>query len=150
MDTGIKRLANRPGADRSGSIAVLATSATIWIGSLAGVSPQALEGQDSGAQAQVPAAAEVNDELLDVAARLHVQVTGLQAAFVEELARYHDPGEQAAARERFSARMEEVLEAHGMTAADYERVLFVIGTDGEKRTRFDEMLDRIRSEKDGA
>ena len=146
----MRRLGKRPGADRSGSIAVLATSATIWIGSLAGVSPGALEGQDTGAQAQVPPTAWLDDELLGVAARLHFQVTGLQEAFVEELARYHDPGEQAAAKERFSARMEEILEAHGMTAAQYERILFVIGTDEEKRTRFDEMLDRIRSREDGA
>ena len=145
----MRRLAKRPGAERSGSIAVLATSATIWIGSLAGVSPQALEGQDPGAQAQVPPTASVDDELLDVAARVHLEVTGLQKAFIEELARYHDAGEQAAARERFSARMEEILEAHGMTAAQYERILFIIGTDEETRTRFDEMLDRIRASEDG-
>ncbi len=145
----MRRLANRPGPDRSGSIVVLATSATIWIASLAGVSPQALEAQDAGAQAQAPPTASVDDELLDVAARVHFQVTGLQQAFVEELARFHDAGEKAAARARFSARMEEILGAHEMTAAQYELVLFVIGTDEEKRTRFDEMLDRIRAEQDG-
>ncbi len=146
----MRRLAKKPKADRSGSIAVLATSATIWIGSLAGVSPAALQGQDTGAQAQVPPTASVDDELLDVAARLHFQVMGFQEALVEELARYHDPGEQAAAKKRFSAGMEEILEAHGMTAVQYERILFVIGTDQEKRTRFDEMLERIRSSEDGA
>ncbi len=145
----MRRLANRPGANRSGSIAVLATSATIWIGTLAGVSPQALQGQDAGAQAQAPPTASVDDELLDVAARVHLQVTDLQKAFVEELARYHDAGEKAAARARFSARMEEILEAHEMAAAQYELVLFVIGTDEEKRTRFDEMIDRIRATEDG-
>ncbi len=150
METRMRRLAKRPGAERSGSIAVLATSATIWIGTLAGVSPQALQGQDAGAQAQAPPTASVDDELLDVAARVHVEVTRLQQAFVEELARYHDAGEKAAARGRFSARMEEILEAHGMTATQYERILFVIGTDQEKRTRFDEMLERIRSSEDGA
>ncbi len=143
----MRRLAKRRGADRSGSILVLATSATIWIGSLAGVSPEALEGQDTGAPPQAPPTASVTDELLDVAARLHFQVTGLQKALVEELARYHDAGEQAAAKERFSARLKEVLEAHGMTAAQYERILFVIGTDEEKRIRFDEMLDRIKAKK---
>ena len=121
---------------------------------MAGVSPQALEGQDTGAEAQAPTtappSASVDDELLDVAARVHIQVTDLQKAFVEELARFHDAGEKAAARARFSARMEEILEAHGMTAAQYELVLFVIGTDEEKRTRFDEMLDRIRTTADGA
>ncbi len=145
----MRRLAKRRGADRSGSILVLATSATIWMGSLVGVSPGALEGQDTS-PAQVPPTATVDDKLLDVAARVHLQVTDLQKAFVEELARYHDAGEKAAARGRFSARMEEILEAHEMTAAQYELVLFVIGTDEEKRTRFDEMLDRIRSEGDGA
>ncbi len=146
----MRRLAKRPGADRSGSIAVLATSATIWIALLAAVSPYALEAQDAAPQAQAPPTASVDDELLGVAARLHLQVTGLQEALVEELAQYHDAGEQAAARERFSARMEEILEAHGMTALQYECILFVIGTDEEKRTRFDEMLDRIRSSEDGA
>ncbi len=145
----MRRLAKRRGADRSGSILVLATSATILIGSLVGVSPEALEGQDTS-PADVTPTASVDDELLDVAARLHFQVMSLQEALVEELARYHDPGEQAAARERFSARMEEILEAHGMTAEQYERILFVIGTDEEKRTSFDEMLERIRSRVDGA
>ena len=149
----MRRLAKGPGPDRSGSIVVLAAFATIWIASLAGVSPQALEAQDAGAQAQAPPTApptaSVDDELLGVAARVHFQVTDLQKAFVEELARFHDAGEKAAARARFSARMEEILEAHGMTAAQYELVLFVIGTDEEKRTRFDQMLDRIRSGEDG-
>ncbi len=50
----MRGLAKRPGADRSGSIVVLALSATIWIGSLAGVSPGALEGQDRSANAVRP------------------------------------------------------------------------------------------------
>ena len=150
METRMRRLAKRPGADQSGSIAVLATCATILIGSLAGVSPEALQGQDTGAPAQAPPTASVDDELLEVAARLHVQVTVLQQALAEELARYHDTVAQTAARERFSTRMEEVLEAHRMTAAQYERILFVIATDEERRTRFDEMLDAIKSREDGA
>ena len=150
METRTRRLANRLGANRSGSIAVLATSATILIASLAAVSPYAVEAQDAAPQAQAPPTASVDDELLGVAARVHLQVTDLQKAFVEELARFHDAGEKAAARARFSARMEEILEAHQMTAAQYELVLFAIGTDEEKRTRFDEMLDRIRTTEDGA
>ena len=146
----MRSLAKKPGTNRSGSIAVLATSATIWIALLAAVSPQALQGQDAAPQAQAPPTASVDDELLGVAARVHLQVTDLQKAFVEELARYHDAGEKAAARARFSRRMEEILEAHEMAAAQYELVLFVIGTDEEKRARFDEMLDRIRAEEDGA
>ncbi len=153
METRTKSLADRPGANRSGSIAVLATSATICLALLAGVSPQALEAQDAGPQAQAPPTASptvsVDDELLGAAARVHLQVTNLQKAFIEELARFHDAGEKAAARARFSARMAEILEAHEMTAAQYELVLFVIGTDEEKRTRFDGMLDRIKAEQDG-
>ena len=150
METRTRKLANRPGANRSGSIAVLATSATILIASLAAVPPYAVEAQDAAPQAQAPPTASVDDELLGVDARVHLQVTDLQKAFVEELARFHEAGEKAAARARFSARMEEILEAHQMTAAQYELVLFAIGTDEEKRTRFDEMLDRIRTTEDGA
>ncbi len=145
----MRRFEKRPGADRSTFMAVLATAATIWGGLLAGVSPDALEAQDTGAQVQVPSTGSVDDELLGVAARLHLQVVALQEVFVEERAQYHDPKEQVAARERFSAGIEELLEANGMTAAQYELILFVIGTDEEKRTRFDQMLDRIRSGEDG-
>ena len=126
-------------------MAVLATAATMWGGLLAAVSPDALEAQDTGAQVQVPPVASVDEELLGVAARVHLQVMALQEAFVGERAQYHDPTQQDAARRRFSAGVEELLEAHGITAAQYELVLFVIGTDAEKRTQFDEMLDRIRS-----
>jgi len=149
METHMRRFEKRPGADRSTFMAVLATAATIWGGLLAGVSPDALEAQDTGAQVQVPSTGSVDDELLGVAARLHLQVVALQEVFVEERAQYHDPREQVAARERFSAGIEELLEANGMTAAQYELILFVIGTDEEKRTRFDQMLDRIRSGEDG-
>ena len=141
----MRRFEKRPGADRSTFMAVLATAATMWGGLLAGVSPDALEAQDTGAQVQVPPIASVDEELLGVAARVHLQVMALQEAFVGERAQYHDPTQQDAARRRFSAGVEELLEAHGITAAQYELVLFVIGTDAEKRTQFDEMLDRIRS-----
>ena len=141
----MRRFEKRPGADRSTFMAVLATAATMWGGLLAAVSPDALEAQDTGAQVQVPPIASVDEELLGVAARVHLQVMALQEAFVGERAQYHDPTQQDAARRRFSAGVEELLEAHGITAAQYELVLFVIGTDAEKRTQFDEMLDRIRS-----
>ena len=141
----MRRFQKRPGADRSRFMAVLATAATMWGGLLAAVSPDALEAQDTGAQVQVPPIASVDEELLGVAARVHLQVMALQEAFVGERAQYHDPTQQDAARRRFSAGVEELLEAHGITAAQYELVLFVIGTDAEKRTQFDEMLDRIRS-----
>jgi hypothetical protein len=145
METHMRRFEKRPGGDRSTFMAVLATAATIWGGLLAGVSPDALEAQDTGAQVQVPPTGSVDDELLGVAARVHLQVMALQETFVGERAQYHDQGQQTAARERFSAGVEELLEAHGMTAAQYELILFVIGTDEEKRTQFDQMLDRIRS-----
>jgi hypothetical protein len=145
METDMRRFEKRPGADRSTFMAVLATTATIWGGLLAGASPDALEAQDTGAQVQVPPIASVDDELLGVAARLHLQVMALQEVFVQERAQYHDPLFQDQARENFSTGMEEVLEAHGMTAAQYELILFVIGTDEETRTGFDQMLDRIRS-----
>lgn len=141
----MRRFEKRPGADRSTFMAVLTTAATIWGGLLAGVSPEALEAQDAGAQVQVPPIASVDDELLGVAARVHLQVMALQEAFVGERAQYHDPSQQNAARRRFSAGIEDLLKEHGITAAQYELVLFVIGTDQEKRTQFDQMLDRIRS-----
>ena len=104
--------------------------------------PMALHSQQSPPDSA--GTAPLDEAVLEAAAKAHLEITIIQERLQMELAQYHDPREQMAARDRATTHIAEALGAHGLTAPSYERVIFAIGTVEAHRRRFEEFLQEAR------
>ena len=99
------------------------------------------------AREEVPIASD--DEWVNFA-KAYMETPEITAGFQAELALPENKSEEAQTRVRESMRqkIEQVLQAHGLSETRYSQMNFVISTNDERRDAFTQLLEELRAEED--
>ena len=83
-------------------------------------------------------------------AKTYLEITEISAEFQAELALPENKSEEAQTRVRESMRqkIQQVLQAHGLSETRYSQMNFVISTNDERRDAFTQLLEELRAEED--
>ena len=99
-------------------------------------------GSPDGAAAQdIP---QVGEEKLTAFARAFTQVSATRDDFYDRFGRTHDDQGRRELREAMDASIAEILQEHGLTHQEYQRLNVVVSTDAEQRATFERLLQEIR------
>ena len=83
-------------------------------------------------------------------AKAYLEITEISAEFHAELALPENKSEEAQTRVRESMRekIQQVLQALGLSETRYSQMNFVISTNDERRDAFTQLLEELRAEED--
>jgi len=81
---------------------------------------------------------------LEVYARAFNDLIEVRERGHAELARTHDPEAKERVREELDHEIEEVLEANGISAQEYEELTFLVSADAEYQRAFRDVLATLR------
>ena len=83
-------------------------------------------------------------------AKAYLEITEISAEFQAELALPENKSEEAQTRVRESMRqkIQQVLQARGLSETRYSQMNFVISTNDERRDAFTQLLEELRAEED--
>ena len=83
-------------------------------------------------------------------AKAYLEITEISAEFQAELALPENKSEEAQTRVRESMRqkIQQVLQARGLSETRYSQMNFVISTNDERRDAFTQLLEELRTEED--
>lgn len=90
-------------------------------------------------QAQQPAAA-LTEEALAAMVEVHLEISAASEEMSAAIAAIHEAQAKEQAKDEYEQKTAEIFERSGMTAEEYQRWLYVVSTDGEKRALFDRLL----------
>lgn len=92
--------------------------------------------------AQQPTA-DVSDQELRTFAEVYVSIQDLQTELQTELEEAETVEEEMQVQEDLDVEARQVLDEHGMSIEDYQRMTQLVNTNPEVRTEFDQILEEV-------
>jgi len=90
-------------------------------------------------QAQQLAAA-LTEEAMAALVEVHIEISAASEEMSAAIAAIHEAQAKEEAKDEYEQKTAEIFGRSGMTAEEYQRWLYVVSTDGEKRALFDRLL----------
>jgi hypothetical protein len=87
-----------------------------------------------------PAVPTIGEEKLTAFAKAFTKISLLRDDVNNELGRTHDAQGKAQIREKLNQGIAAILQEHGITAAELQRLTFIISVDGKQREAFDKIV----------
>lgn len=86
---------------------------------------------------------DVSDQELRTFAEVYVAVQDLQTELQTELEEAETAEEEVQVQEDLDAGTRQILDEHGMSVEDFQRMTQLVNTNPEVRTEFDQMLEEV-------
>ena len=86
---------------------------------------------------------KVGEERLGTFARAFGEISLTRDQFYDRLGRAHDDLARRELRAQMEARISEILEEHGLTFEEYQRLNVVVSADAEQRAVFERLLEEF-------
>ena len=106
---------------------------------------QAQQTKTAPAAAAAPAAtaqAPIDAKMLEFA-KLHATMNTARDEFFAKIGRTHDDEGKANLRNEFNKHVADILQQHGTTQQEYQRMIFQISSDPAQREQFEKALKQV-------
>jgi hypothetical protein len=94
--------------------------------------------------AQAPAPT-VTDSVLTEFAALHLSIVDARDEFYDALGRTHDDIGKDELRAEFELTLDELFELHEKTREEYDRIIYVVSSDDDRRAAWERILEEVKS-----